>query len=141
MNKFLFFALLFIAVPSFAADTDTTSWLSFITDSIDWGKGVLNNIDTFFTVSLPNAATRFTAWGIEYYVVLKLKALYAMMTFAYGVAQQISEDLQLSQYLTSAVSGLPSGLKYILNSWGILNAVNFVINCFLTRFVLNILGW
>lgn len=141
MIKYIFICLLFISVPVFAADTDTTSWLSFITDFIDWVKSIFNDIDTFFTVSLPALLTRFTAWGIEYYVVLKLKAMYSMTLFAYGVAQQISEDLHLSQYLSSAVSGLPSDLKYLLNSWGIFNAINFVINCFITRFVLNILGW
>jgi len=141
MNKYIFIGLLFISVPVFAADTDTTSWLSYITDFIDWVKSIFNDVDTFFTVSLPGLLTRVTAWGIEYYVVLKLKAMYSMTVFAYGVAEQIAADLQLSQYLSTAVSGLPSGLKYILNSWQIPNCINFIINCYLTRFVMNILGW
>ena len=140
MRKCILFGLLFISIPAFAAD-DYTSWFSFITDFIDWVKDIFTDIDTFITVSVPNMMTRATAWGVEYYVLLKLKAFYAMTVFAYGVAEQIASDLQLSQYLSSAVSGLPSGLKYILNSWGIFNAINFIINCFLTRFVMNILGW
>lgn len=137
--KKLFCLLLFLSFPAFAADD--SSWYSFIFDFIDWVKVIFADIEAFFSVSLPGLLTRATASFVEWYVLFQLKAMFYMMTFAYEVAEQIATDLQLSQYLSSAVSGLPSNVQYTLNSWQIPNCINFIMNCFLTRFVMNVMGW
>ena len=137
--KKLFCLLLLLSFPAFAADD--SSWYSFIFDFIDWVKSIFADVETFFSTSLPGLLTRITASGFEVYMLWKLKAMYYMVMFAYEVAKQISTDLQLSQYLSSAVSGLPSNVQYTLNSWQIPNCINFIMNCFLTRFVMNVMGW
>ena len=64
-----------------------------------------------------------------------------MIKFAYLVAQQIATDINIAAYLSAAISQLPSGVRWGLQELGFANALNLLINVYITRFVMNIMGW
>jgi hypothetical protein len=136
----LFLFLLLLSAPAFAAD-DTSHWYGFILDFFNWIKDVIANFVSTFLDGLLATLHRALAYFIEWAVVVKLKLWLSGAEFAYGVAQEIADDLNLSGYLMEAVSSLPSDLKYVLNLWGVPNCLNIIMNAYLTKFVMNFMGW
>nr|WP_258312820.1 DUF2523 family protein [Aeromonas salmonicida] len=61
--------------------------------------------------------------------------------FAYLVAKQIATDINISAYLVSSISQMPSGVRWALQELGFANGLNLLINAYITRFVMNIMGW
>lgn len=140
MKMKLFVCLLLVSVPAFAAD-DSSHWYGFILDFFNWIKEIISNFTATFLDGLINTARRAITFFVEYAVIIKLKIWLSGAEFAYGVAKEISNDLNLSSYLMQAVSALPSDLKYVLNLWGIPNCLNIIMNAYLTKFVMNFMGW
>ena len=135
-NSPILFVLLFVvASPAFASEAGF--WSGFTT----YISGVLDNIWYFFSHSIPDAIDRFIAWGIEYAVYIKLYLFYNSVLHAYSIAQHLSANLHLSEYLTAAVSGLPGPVQAVGRMWGIPDCINFLVNCWLTRFVMTFMGW
>ncbi|MDU4190655.1 MAG: DUF2523 family protein [Aeromonas sp.] len=101
----------------------------------------LNGIHYTITEEVPGLFHRFTAWGIEFYTLCVITAKLEMLKFAYLVAKQITTDINLSGYLLSSLSQLPSGVRWALEKINFVNGLNLIINAYITRFVLNFLGW
>lgn len=133
--KALFILLLCASSPAFASEA------GFFSGFINWFSGIASDIHFFFTDSIPSMMERLTAWGVEYFVYAKLYLLYKSALFCFGVAKVIAADLHLSAYLSSAVSGLPENVKAVATLWGVPDCLNFMIHCWLTRFVMSFMGW
>lgn len=135
MRTFLLLVLIFLVNPAHASDS------SFIAGFIDWVSSIAADVGIFFSEGLPSLIERGMAYAIEWALYLKLQLFLQSVQIAYAIAEQIASDLNLTGYLASAVSGLPSDLKYTLSSWGVPNCINFILHCLLTRFVMNFMGW
>lgn len=133
MRNLILFALLIAPSISFAAD-DSSSFLDFAGQQ-------LNDLHYAVTEEVPGIFHRFVAWGVEYYTLAMLTAKLHMIKFAYLVAKQIATDINIAAYLSSAITMLPSGVRWALQELGFANALNLLINVYITRFVMNVLGW
>lgn len=140
MKLKLFICLLVVSVPALAAD-DSSSWYSFIFDFIDWLKEIIADFTATFFDGFAALIHRAMAYFIIYSVKVKLYLYLNTLEFAYAIAQEISQTLNLFGYLSEALSFLPSDLKYVMNLWGIPNCLNIIMNAYLTRFVMNFMGW
>jgi len=137
MNRYLIFIplILLISIPAHASES------GFITGFIDWFTGSFNELSDFFTKSVPSMIQRALAYFIEWAVYLKFYLWLGTIKFAYGIAQNIANDLMVFQYLSTAVASLPPDLQFTLNSWNVPNCINLVVNAYITRFVLDFMGW
>lgn len=139
MKLKLFICLMILSAPALAADD--TSWYSGIFDFFDWIADAIADFTATFIDGISAFVRRAYAYYIEAAVVIKLYLYVASLELAYGIAQEIANDLNLFGYLSTAISGLPSDVQYIMNLWGIPNAINIVINAYITKFVMNFMGW
>ena len=133
MRKLFIMALLVLPSLAFAAD-DSSSFLDYVGQQ-------LNDLHYAITEEVPGIFHRFVAWGVEYYTLAMLTFKPHMINFAYLVAQQIATDINIAAYLSAAISQLPSGVRWGLQELGFANALNLLINVYITRFVMNIMGW
>ncbi|HCT2509125.1 DUF2523 family protein [Aeromonas dhakensis] len=128
------FVLCLMFIPAVAMAADTPSFLDYVGDK-------LNDIHYTITEEVPGVFHRFTAWGIEFYTLCVITAKLEMIKFAYLVAKQITTDINLSGYLLASISQLPSPVRWALELMGFVNGLNLIINAYVTRFVLSIMGW
>ena len=129
-NMLVICLMLFPAI----AMADDSSFLDYIGNR-------LNDIHYTVTEEVPGLFHRFTAWGIEFYTLCVITAKLEMLKFAYLVAKQITTDINLSGYLLASISQLPPGVKWALEQLNFVNGLNLIINAYVTRFVLNFMGW
>lgn len=132
MRNILVLCLMFI--PAVAMAADEPSFLDYVSERI-------NDVHYTITEEVPGLFHRFAAWGIEFYTLCVITAKLEMIKFAYLVAKQITTDINLSGYLLSSISQLPSPVRWALDLMGFVNGLNLIINAYVTRFVLSIMGW
>lgn len=133
MRNLIVIALFILPSVAFAAD-GSSSFLDYVGQQ-------LNDLHYAITEEVPGIFHRFVAWGVEYYTLAMLTAKLHMIKFAYLVAQQIATDINIAAYLSAAISQLPSGVRWALQELGFANALNLLINVYITRFVMNVMGW
>ncbi|PJG58828.1 DUF2523 family protein [Aeromonas cavernicola] len=126
--------LLLLLIPSLALAADDTSFLDYVGSK-------LNDLHFAVTQEVPNMFHRFVAWGIEYYTLAVITVKLETIKFAYLVAKQIAIDINISGYLVSSISQMPNGVRWALQELGFANGLNLLINAYITRFVMNIMGW
>ncbi|WP_417584874.1 DUF2523 family protein [Nitrincola sp.] len=80
--------------------------------------------------------TELSAYFIKQSVLGYFQFLYVMIPFAWGIAQSILNDLNLSSHLNSAFSSLGSDVLGYLTFFNIPEALNTVISAYVTKFVL-----
>lgn len=131
MRNLILISFLFMPAVAMAADS---SFLDYVGDK-------LNGIHYTITEEVPGLLHRFAAWGVEFYALCVISAKMEMLKFAYLVAKQITTDINISGYLLSSLSDLPSSVRWALNQLGFVNGLNLIINAYITRFVLNLMGW
>ncbi len=127
--------LCLLALPSLAYAADESS--SFL----DYVGQQLNDLHYAITEEVPGIFHRLVAWGIEFYTLAVITAKLQMIEFAYLVAKQIATDINISGYLLSSISQLPSGVRWALQQLEFANGLNLLINVYITRFVMNVMGW
>lgn len=108
---------------------------------LDWFGSRLDSLHYAVTEEVPGIFHRFVAWGIEFYTLCIITVKLQTLEFAYLVAKQIATDINISGYLVSTISQLPSGVRWMLELMGFANIINLIVNAYITRFVLNVLGW
>lgn len=80
--------------------------------------------------------TELSAYFIKQSVLAYLKFLYFVIPFAWGIAQSILNDLNISTYLNAAWSEFPPHVLGYLTFFNIPEALNIVISAHVTKFVL-----
>lgn len=131
MRSLLFIFIIFIPSVAFA---DDGSFLDYVGNRI-------NDLHYTITQEIPSVFHRFVAWGIEYYSLAVITVKLQTIEFAYLVAKQIATDINISAYLASSISQMPSGVRWALQELGFANGLNLLINAYITRFVMNVMGW
>ena len=132
MNIRFFFFLVFL-LPSISYAVEPSSGLSAISDSV-------HTIFQFFQ-ELPALIQRgmiyFSKSAISFYFTVKL----ASLQFCYSLASGVISSFNVTSTLQGFVSALPSNMQYCINELGFINGISFLLNCWATRFILNIIGW
>lgn len=139
MKLKLFLCLFLFSMPALAADD--SHWYSFILEFFDWIKDIIADFTATFFDGIAAFIHRAMAYFIIYSVKVKLFLFLQSLEFAYSIAQEISKTLNLFGYLSEALASLPPNIKYMMNLWGIPNCLNIVMNAYVTRFVMNFMGW
>lgn len=102
---------------------------------------VLIQIRDFFTEDIYNffyqVFREITAW----YVIWVLKAKIAMLSFAFDVASTIMTNLNLSQHLDYYYSQLDSRTLEYMAFFRLPDAINLLIQAYITRFTLDVIRW
>lgn len=102
---------------------------------------VLIQIRDFFTDDIYDffyeVFRQISAW----YVVWVLKAKIFALSFAFDVASTIMTNLNLSQHLNSYYSMLDSNTLQYMSFFRLPDAINLLIQAYITRFTLDVLGW
>lgn len=80
--------------------------------------------------------TDLTAYMIKQSVKTYIAFLIEVIPFAWGVANEIIDDLNISQHLNSAWGSLDSDTRAIAGALKIPEGVNFLLSSAVTRFVL-----
>lgn len=100
--------------------------ISYIADFV--GSGIYD----FFV----EVFTELTIWGVTFYIEAKIFAI----GFAWDVAAGLLETLDISRYIQQAWSSLDSQLVSFLTRYRIPEALNLIIQAYLTRFVMGVLN-
>lgn len=130
MRFFIIFTL-FFSSSVFAADFDFIATIGSIFESI-W---------VFISVDIPNFFQRLLAYIIKYTVLLKFNTLIHTTEFAYSIATDILQTLNLTQIINSSIGRLDSDLVQTLINIRFFDAAQLIIEALLTRFILNMMGW
>ncbi len=80
--------------------------------------------------------TNFVAFLIEMATLSYLKFLNFVIPFAWGIAQEIIKDLNISSMLNQAWGSLPDMSRAVLTAMKIPEVVNLVISGAVTKYVL-----
>lgn len=89
-----------------------------------WGEGVVN----FFTATF--------AYFVEVCVLIYFKLANTVMPFAWGVASQILDDLNLSSYMLTAWEFIPLESRQILAYFRIPEVINNIMTFGIVKIVL-----
>lgn len=100
----------------------------------------LNEIYTWITSGIYDFATETFAWIIIKVMIFKIESQLFLMGYAWDVAKEILEQLNISQEIKSALSALPTQTVEHLNFFNIINGINLIINAFMTKFVMRFIG-
>ncbi len=99
-----------------------------------------NQILTWIGSGIYDFATETWAWVIIKVMIFKIESQLFMMVFAWDIAKDIVNQLNISQEIKSALSALPAQTVEHLNFFNIINGINLIINAFMTRFVMRFMG-
>ncbi|WP_042149489.1 MULTISPECIES: hypothetical protein [unclassified Pseudoalteromonas] len=130
MRYFIIFTL-FFSSSVFAADFDFIATIGSIFESI-W---------IFISEDIPYFFERLLAYIIKYTVLLKFNTLIHTTEFAYSIATDILQTLNLTQIINSSIGRLDSDLVQTLINIRFFDAAQLIIEACLTRFILNMMGW
>ncbi len=111
-------------------------FLGKISDGVQWLVDWLNGdegIYGFFEELLQEAV----AWM----VIAKLEFMLWSLKFSWGVASQIIFNLGIGEHLANAFSSLDPVLMGYVNFFRIPEAVNMILQAYITRLTLRVMGW
>lgn len=111
-------------------------FLSDLSSGIKWIVDWLNGDDgiySFFEELLQEAV----AW----LVIAKLEFMLWSLKFSWSVASQIIFNLGIGEHLSNAFSSLDPVLMGYLNFFRVPEAVNILIQAYITRLTLRVMGW
>ena len=132
MNK-LYIAIVIILLTSFSAvAADSGGITGFAQDVINYFSDFWKAI----TDGIPSLFQRMAAWAIEAALLIQFYLYFEGMKFAWGVAKIILDDLSISSTLASFFGVLPSTTRAILIDIRIPDAINVILNAFVTRAVM-----
>ena len=133
MNKLhVFLFIVFITLFSSSAYAESGGIASF-------AQNVINYFADFWLViteGVPSLFVRIGAWIFEAAIYLQLLLYFESIKFAWSVAKLVLEDLSISSTLGTFFSALPPTVRAILIDIRIPDAINVILNAFVTRAVL-----
>ena len=132
MIKNIFFVS-FMLFPflAFAADSNGGFGVAF-QSIIDFGTDIMN----FFTIAVPSFFHRLTAWAFEAFIYIKFLLYVETIKYSWQVAKLIISDLSISETITSSLSSLTPTIRAVLTDLRLIDAVNVVLNAYVTRMVM-----
>ncbi|RJG36618.1 hypothetical protein D1Z90_20310 [Motilimonas pumila] len=102
---------------------------------------LIQDIRDFFTIEIPDLISRIIAYMLEFVVYAKVVSMLFMMQLASDVAGHILNDLNITQHISTALTALPTDVAYFASRLRLPDCIMFLFECYMTRFVLNMVGW
>lgn len=142
MRGLLIFTLVFVPVLAIAQDTETatqTADNSGMFGFFSFASGFFEDVYSAIAVDAPSAIQRLFAALIEWGAVAYLYAKVEAITFAWGVAKVILEDLAFGSTLNSLISGLPQDIRAFIGVIRLPECIEILAGAHITRFVMGII--
>ena len=131
MIRFTLLLLCLFPVVSFAGEP-SSGW-SAIGDTI-------HSIGQFFS-EIPDMVDRFLVYASRAVLLFYFQTKLHVLEFCYGMASSIISSFNVTSTIQGFVSGMPPKMQYCINELGFVNGISFLLNCWGTRFILNMIGW
>jgi len=132
MIKNIFFVT-FMLFPFLAFAADSNSGFGGAFQSIiDFCTDIMN----FFTIAIPSFFHRLTAWAFEAFIYIKFLLYVETIKYSWQVAKLVISDLSISETITSSLSSLSPTIRAVLSDLRLIDAVNVVLNAYVTRMVM-----
>jgi len=129
--RYLILITLVFTPSVFAGDFDFIASVGSIFESI-W---------TFISVDIPHFFERLLAYIIKYVVLLKFNTLIHTTEFAYSIATEVLNTLNITQVINSSIGRLDSDIAQTLIDVRFFDGAQLIIEACLTRYILNMVGW
>ncbi|WP_462154552.1 DUF2523 family protein [Pseudoalteromonas piscicida] len=123
-------------VPALAMATSAPNTYEGTKGMLDFINDFVTDIWSLWDTDIPEFITRFFAWFVEYYTLLKLKIELETIKFAWEVSKNIIDNFQIGSRIAAAASALPQDMQAALVDMRAFDAVNVVINALVTRYVM-----
>jgi hypothetical protein len=127
--------LLFIMFCSF--DVFASTGFSFV-DSISQFFGAIWN---FFTISIPNFITNAFVYILKYIILAKINSIIFFTDVSYSIAVSFLQSVNLTDILNTAFASLDSDLVQTLIDIRFFDGAQLIIEAFVARYILNMMGW
>jgi hypothetical protein len=114
--------------------------MDFLLDFFNNATDFINDIADFRHSGIYEFCKKAFAEFVKYSVIAMITFKIYAMTFAYDVATQILDDLNLSSALSSAWSAMDSQVAQAAAFFRIPEAINIILSAKLTKFVLKFMG-
>lgn len=88
-----------------------------------------------------NLAVQVTAWIAVKFAIQWVEFKLFMLTFSWDVAREILINLQFSDLISQSFNNLPSDVRDILLYLHLDKGLSIITQAFVTRLLLNIMGW
>ena len=128
-----FSLLLFCLFPVVSFAAEPSSGWSAIGDTI-------HSIGQFFS-EIPDMVDRFLVYASRAVLLFYFQTKLHVLEFCYGMASSIISSFNVTSTIQGFVSGMPPKMQYCINELGFVNGISFLLNCWGTRFILNMIGW
>ena len=129
---FILFCFLSISFSSFAYSADESTFFGSIGQLMQNINDFLFGIPDMLGELLANFISWLSLWAI------KLKLFF--LTIAYQTAKHMIQDLNLNTLIDQAFTNIPPNIGYYLNKLKIPDCIAFLLQCSVTRYVLNFMG-
>lgn len=142
MRGLLIFTLVFVPVFAIAQETETatqTADNAGMFGFFSFASGWFEDVYTAIAVDAPSSIQRLFAALIEWCAVAYLYAKVEAITFAWGVAKVILEDLAFGSTLNSLMSGLPQDVRAFIGVIRLPECIEILAGAHVTRFVMGLI--
>lgn len=95
---------------------------------------------TWLSTGIYDFADEFLKQATAYYVIAVIKAKIAALGFAWDVAKIVLQNIGLSQYISNAWTSFSPQMLGYLSFFKVPEALNIVVQAYVTRIVLSITG-
>lgn len=136
MRLFIFALLMVTPLFAFASSPDhggVWSFGHFFSEVARYGS----DISDFIFIEVPDLAHRAYAYMVAFYIYVKIQVTIESLQFAVGVAKVIMSDMGVISGIDNAFNLLPNDTHALLGNYGIIRALNIMIEAVITRFVFN----
>ena len=101
---------------------------------------VAQDISDFFENSIYQFFVDLFAYLIVWFQEMKLRWLIFLVQFSWDIAKQIMQDLNITGFLNNMYNHLDSRILNVMLYFKIPDALNTIINAYLTRYIFRFLG-
>lgn len=101
---------------------------------------LFQGVSDFFKNDIYQFFVDLFAFIVEWYHKLKLEALIFMVQFSWDIAVKLMQDLNITSFLNNMYSHLNNQILDVMLYFRIPEALNTIINAYLTRYIFRFLG-
>lgn len=114
--------------------------MSTLLDIVDSIVDIRQQIEDFLSVGIYHFFIKWFAEFMKWFFVLWYKFKLFAITFAYDVAKEILDSINMSSMVEMAFISLDSKVMQIVTFFRIPEAINIILSAYTTRMVLTFIG-
>lgn len=102
---------------------------------------LLTYIDTYLTETIYDFVVKCYAEFIKWYILAYIKTKIYLLHFSWDIAKEILASLNISSFITTYFNAINSDVLKFLTFIRIPDAINILINAYVTKLVFKFLGF